>query len=136
MVATGVAVAAVLATAPALATTWAVSLAAGSKGQATANTVPAAPTNVVATCSLVSLQITVTWNAVPHATSYTVYQSTSGANGTYSAVATGVTATTWTSGILLLGTYYYKVTATYGTTWEGAQSAATAGHTITLVLCT
>jgi len=72
---------------------------------------------------------------VPKATSYGVYQSTTGAAGTYSLVAT-VAGTTWTSPVLLLGSYWYKVTATIGSNWTSPLSVATAGHTITVVLCT
>jgi hypothetical protein len=120
---------------PAEATGWSVPTTAGAKGAAKALTLPAAPANPTATCSLVSLQITVGWTAVPKATSYGVYQSTTGAAGTYSLVATGA-GTTWTSGILLLGNYWYKVTATIGTNWTSPLSAATAGHTVTVFVCT
>jgi fibronectin type 3 domain-containing protein len=127
----------VLACAPAAygATSWTVVLHAGSRGQAKAQAVPAAPT-ATATCSLVALKITVTWTAVAHASSYTVYQSSNGANGTYSVVASGLTGTSFTSAVLVLGTYYYEVTATVGSNWTTAHSAATAGHTITIILCT
>jgi hypothetical protein len=117
------------------ATNWTIGLVAGSKGESTSQAVPAAPT-ATATCSLVALQITVNWTAVTHATSYTVWQSTTGANGTYSVAASGVTATTWTSPILVLGTYFYEVSANIGSNWVTARSAATAGHSITLVRCT
>lgn len=115
---------------------WTVQLAANSKAQATAQAVPSPPGSVTSTCSLVALQVTVTWTAVAHAASYTVYQSTTGANGTYSVVATGVATTSWTSPVLVLGTYFYEVTATIGSNWVTARSAASNGHTITLVLCT
>jgi hypothetical protein len=120
---------------PADATGWSVPTIAGAKGAAKALALPAAPTNPTATCSLVSLQITVGWSAVPKATSYGIYQSTTGAAGTYSLVAT-VAGTTWTSGILLLGSYWYKVAATIGSNWTSPLSAATTGHTITLFVCT
>ena len=117
-------------------TNWTVQLAASSSAQATAQAVPSPPASVTSTCSLVALQVTVNWTAVAHAASYTVYQSTSGATGTYSVVASGVATTSWTSPILVLGTYYYEVTATVGSNWVTARSAASNGHTITLILCT
>jgi hypothetical protein len=117
-------------------TNWIVHVAAGSSAQASAQSVPSPPSPVTSTCSLVALQVTVSWPAVAHAASYTVYQSTTGANGTYTAVATGVATTSWTSPILVLGTYFYEVTATVGSNWVTAKSAASNGHTITLVLCT
>lgn len=115
---------------------WTIPLAAASKAHAAAQTVPSPPASVTSTCSLVALQVTVSWTAVAHASSYTVYQSTTGASGTYSAVATGVVGTSWLSPILLLGTYYYEVTATVGSNWVSAKSSPSNGHTITLVLCT
>jgi hypothetical protein len=120
---------------PAGASGWPVATGAGAKGAARALPLPAAPANPTATCSLVSLQITVAWSAVPKATSYGIYQSTTGAAGTYSLYAT-VAGTSWTSPVLLLGSYWYKVTATIGGNWTSPLSVATAGHTITLILCT
>ena len=113
------------------ATHWSVALAASSHGEAHAQARPAAPANPTATCSGSSLTIVVNWSAVTHAGTYTVYQATSSSSGPYSAVATGLTTTTWTSGTLGTGTYWYKVSATVGTTWTSPQSAATASHTIT-----
>src|ERR1700756_1172471 len=84
--------AAVAAPAASAATAWAVGLVAGSHAQATAQQQPTAPTGVTATCSLVSLQITVSWNATPHASSYTVYKSTTSASGPYTVAASGVTS--------------------------------------------
>lgn len=120
---------------PAWGSNWVVPLRSGSKGQAAASAVPAAPT-ATATCSLISLQITVSWTAVAHASKYDVYVSSSGSGGPYLLAASGVVGTTWTSPILLLGTYFYKVTATVGTTWTTALSAPTVGHTITVAICT
>lgn len=120
---------------PARGSTWVVPLRTGSTGSTASSAVPAAPT-ATATCSLISLQITVSWTAVANAAKYDVYVSTTGAAGAYTIAASGVVGTTWTSPILLLGTYYYKVTATVGATWTTALSAPTAGHTITVVLCT
>lgn len=120
---------------PARGSNWVVPLGGGSKGQAAALGVPTAPT-ATATCSLIALQITVSWTAVAHASKYDVYVSTTGAAGAYTIAASGVVGTSWVSPILLLGTYYYKVTATVGTTWTTALSAPTVGHTITIAICT
>ncbi len=131
----GVAILGLVDAGPAGAAGWPVPTTAGTHGAARALTLPSAPANPTATCSLIALQITVAWSAAPKATSYSVYQSTTGATGTYSLVAT-VAGTAWTSPVLVLGSYWYKVTATIGNNWTSPLSAATAGHTITLALCT
>jgi hypothetical protein len=60
-----------------------------------------------------------------------VYDSTTSATGAYSSVATGVTATSWTSGNLSVGTHYwFEVTALVGSNWTSAKSSATAESTI------
>lgn len=118
------------------ATLWSVTAKPGSKGAAQGSQLPAAPTGVTATCSAVALQITVAWSPVSRATGYTIWQSTTGSSGTYTSVATvGGAVTTWLSPVLVIGTYYYKVSATVGTNWAGPKSAASAGHTITVALC-
>jgi len=114
---------------------WTVGSAAGSTSLVQADALPGAPGGVTATCSLLTPDITVTWSAVPHATSYTVYQSTTAAGGPYSVAASGVTGNSWSSSGLALATFWYEVSATVGTNWEGARSAPTAGNTITLLLC-
>jgi len=119
---------------PATAGSWPVPLAGGSALAAT-QALPVAPAPVASTCSLVSLQITVSWPAVPQAASYTVYQSISGAAGTYTAAAT-VTGTSWKSPVLVVGTYWYEVSATVGTSWTSPRSAATAPHSVTVFVCT
>lgn len=115
------------------ASNWVTAVAAGSKGQARAQALPAAPV-ASATCSLVGVTITVTWAAIPLATSYNIYQASS-SSGPWTLVASGVSGTTWTS-THILGTFYYEVSATIGTNWTGPNSAATAGHTILAILCT
>ena len=118
----------------AAATGWPVPVGSGAHAVATAQALPAAPANPTSTCSLVALQVAVGWSAVPHATGYGVYQSTTGAGGSYSLVAT-VTGPAWTSPILMLGTYWYRVSASIGS-WTSPLSSPTAGHSITLALCT
>ncbi|MGC3990391.1 MAG: fibronectin type III domain-containing protein [Chthoniobacteraceae bacterium] len=70
---------------------------------------PTAPTNVVATPG--PLQLTVTWNTVANASSYTLqYSTTSG--GPYTTLATGLASSTYLQTGLTYGTtYYYVVSA-------------------------
>jgi hypothetical protein len=92
-------------------------------GLASGDSGPAAPTGLVGTPG--PSQITLTWNAVPGATAYNVKRSlVSGGSppGTYTTVATGLAATTYTDTGLTPGTtYYYVVSAvSYG---EGPNSS-------------
>ena len=114
---------------------WHPALATGSHGEAHSQAGPSAPANPAAVCSGSGLTVKVTWSAVTHASSYTVYQSTAASSGPYSAVASGVSGTSWTSGALTAGDYWYEVTATVGTAWTSAKSTATAQRTITATLC-
>jgi hypothetical protein len=50
-------------------------------------------------------------------------------------LASGISATTWTSGTLSAGNYWFKVVAQAGTTWAGARSGATAQRTIASGSC-
>jgi hypothetical protein len=113
------------------ATAWTVGVAAGSAGLAQSQ--PATPpATVTATCTspATAKTITVTWSPVPHAT-YTVWESTTSATAGFTQVATGLTATTWTSGALKVNrSYWYEVSATIGGAWSTASSAATAPITI------
>lgn len=71
---------------------------------------PAAPTNVTAT-AISSSQINLAWNTTPGATNYDVLRSTTN-GGTYTIIATGITATNYSDTALAGGTtYYYVVTA-------------------------
>jgi len=60
------------------ASNWVVHVAAGSKGKSQATVLPVAPTGIAATCAAptTSKTIKVTWSAVTHATTYSVYDST------------------------------------------------------------
>ncbi len=112
---------------------WVVHVAAGSKGEAHAQALPSAPTGVSAACSAptTSKTVKVSWSAVTHATNYSVYDSTTSATGTYSLVASGVAATSWTSGTLTTGTnYWFEVTVNFGSNWASAKSSATGESTI------
>jgi hypothetical protein len=115
------------------ASNWVVHVAAGSKGESQASVLPAAPTGIAATCAAptTSKTIKVTWNAVTHATSHSIYDSTTSAGGTYSLVASGVVTTSWTSGTLTSGTnYWFEVVAVVGSNWASVKSSASAESTI------
>ncbi len=72
-----------------------------------------------------------TWSALAHATTYSVYESTTTVGGTYTSVATGVTTTWWTSGTLTAGTnYWFEILAIVGTNCSGTKSSATGESTI------
>ena len=114
---------------------WAVALASSSRGEASSQAAPVAPTGVSATCtSPVQTTIKVTWTAVAHATNYTVLRSTTSATSGYSTVAT-VTTTSWTSGSLSNGSYWFEVIANIGTNWKSVASTATTKRTIGTGTC-
>lgn len=125
--------AAVLAPCPtAWASTWAVPLHTASSGEAQAGPALPAPGSPAAACTSPSGKtIKVTWSAVPHATSYTVYESTTSSSSGYSVAASGVATTSWTTGTLANGHYWFEVAALAGTNWVSSKSAATARTTIT-----
>jgi hypothetical protein len=115
------------------ASNWVAQVASGSKGESQAATLPAAPGGVGAVCAAptTAKTIKVTWSAVSRATTYSVYDTTTSASGTYALVASGVTTTSWTSGTLTSATnYWFKVTALIGTNWASVQSAASPESTI------
>jgi cellulose 1,4-beta-cellobiosidase len=114
-------------------TNWVAHLAAGSKGAGHAQALPSAPTSPAASCNAptTSKTIKVTWSAVTHATTYSVYDSTTTAGGTYSLIASGVATASWTSGTLTSGTHYwFEVVANIGNNWSSVKSAATGSTTI------
>jgi cellulose 1,4-beta-cellobiosidase len=118
------------------ATNWLVTLRTASSGEGHSQTVPSAPTGVSAACAAptTAKTIKVSWTAVTHATTYTVYDSTTSATGTYSSIAAGVTTTSWTSGTLTAGTnYWFEVTASVGSNWTSPRSSATGESTINSV---
>jgi hypothetical protein len=115
------------------ASSWVAHLATGSSGEAHAQALPAAPTGVSAACAAptTAKTIKVTWSAVTHATTYSVYDATTSATGTYTLVASGVSTTSWTSGTLTAATnYWFEVTALVGTKWVSVKSSATGESTI------
>ncbi len=123
--------------AAALASTWTIALHSGSAGESEGSTKPAAPTGVTASCvSSTQQKVTVTWSAVAHASTYTVYDSTTSSSSGYSVIASGVTTSSWTSGTLSTGSYWFEVVAVVGSNWASAKSAATAQRTIASSSCT
>jgi hypothetical protein len=120
----------------AAASPWTVPLASASLGEGQAHALPAAPTASAACSGLVLGSIVVTWTAVsPPGTTYTIYQSTTSATTGFSAIASGVSGTTYTVSGLAIASYWFKVQGVAGTNWAGALSAATAKRSITLILC-
>ncbi len=120
--------------ASALAAGWTIALRSGSTGEARSSSLPAAPTGVSSACGT-GKTVKVSWTAVTHASTYTVYQSTTSASSGYSAAATGVTGTSWTSGTLSAATYWFEVSATVGTKWASPNSTATASRVISSSSC-
>jgi fibronectin type 3 domain-containing protein len=74
-----------------------------------ATTIPASPSNVTATPG--TGQVSLSWSPSTGATGYTVFRATS-LSGPYTAIATGVTGTSYNDTTALPGwTYYYAVSA-------------------------
>ncbi|MGC9960766.1 MAG: hypothetical protein ABSE47_02550 [Acidimicrobiales bacterium] len=118
-------------TCTASASTWALTVRAGSAGEAKGQAGPAAPAGTAASCvSSTQRLVTVTWGSVAHASSYTVYDSTTSSSGGYTVIAAGVSGLTWTSGSLSAANYWFGVVAYVGTRWVSAQSAASVETTI------
>jgi len=87
---------------------------------------PGVPTNLTAAPGPGGYQITLNWTAGANATSYEVLRGTV-SGGPYTVVASGVTATTYTDGGLLLGTTYYYVVRSvnsFGTSANSNQASA------------
>jgi glucosylceramidase len=110
----------------------------GNSNQASATpqttvSIPAAPTSLAATAG--NAQVALSWTASSGATSYTVRRSTTSV-GSYSDVATGVTATSYTNTGLTNGTTYYYVVAAVnaaGTSANSNQASATPAATIVTI---
>ncbi len=87
---------------------------------------PAAPTGLSASAG--NAQISLSWSASSGATSYNVYRGTSAGGESATAIATGVTSTSYTNTGLTNGTtYYYKVAAVNGsgTSAQSGEASAT-----------
>ena len=118
---------------PVWASTWVSALVASSYVQSLA-LVPLPPTPSAACIAGGGKKIVVTWGAIAHATSYTVYQSTISATTGYTSVNT-TTTRTYTTGNLQNHTYWYEVAETMSTHWVSANSSSTASHTIATGTC-
>ncbi len=118
------------------ASSWLETLAPGSNAESHAQAQPSAPTGLSASCtSATAKTIKVTWGAVTHATSYSVYKSTTSSTTGYSLAASGVTGTSWTSATLSNATYWFQVAVVVGTNWVSPNSAAPASRTISSSGC-
>ncbi len=97
-----------------------------SVGSGGGGTAPAAPTGLGATAG--NAQVALSWTASAGATSYNVYRGTTAGGESTTAVATGVTTTTYTNTGLTNGTtYYYEVKAvnSVGTSAYSNEASAT-----------
>jgi fibronectin type 3 domain-containing protein len=87
---------------------------------------PAAPSGLSATAG--NAQVSLSWTASSGATSYNVYRGTTAGGESTTAIATGLTGTTYTNTGLTNGTtYYYKVAAvnSVGTSGQSNEASAT-----------
>ncbi len=115
---------------------WLITLKSDGKGEAQAQGAPTAPTGVSAACTSSSAKtVKVSWSAVTKASSYTIYDATTSATGTYTSIASGMTTTSYISGTLSAANYWFKVAAYTGTNWVSAKSTATAESTISSSGC-
>jgi len=100
---------------------------------------PATPTGLTATAG--NAQVALGWTASSGATSYNVYRGTTAGGESATAVATGVTTTSYTNTGLTNGTtYFYKVAAVNagGTSGQSNEASATpvaASNTVLQIAC-
>lgn len=128
----------VVAATPAIASAsiWTVHLQGNGAGQARAQAAPSAPAGVSAACTSSSkTTVGVTWSPVTHASTYTVYESSTSSLTGYSAAASALSGTSWTSPSLSSGTYWFEVDALVGSNWESAHSTASSGRSISSSHC-
>src|SRR5439155_23392122 len=95
-----------------------------SEVSATPQAPPSAPTGLTATAG--NAQVSLSWNSVTGATSYSVYRSTT--SGLETLVQSGLTVTTYTDTSRSKGTtYFYQVTASNvgGESAKSAEASAT-----------
>jgi fibronectin type 3 domain-containing protein len=91
----------------------------------TAGTAPAAPAGLSATAGNASVALS--WTASSGATSYNVYRGTTAGGESTTAIATGITAVSYTDSTVANGTkYYYKVAAVNGGGTSGLSNEASA----------
>ncbi len=95
--------------------------------EAAPTTAPAAPVNVTAIAG--NNQVTITWDAIPGATSYNIYWlTTTGVTKTTGTQISGITYSSYTyTGLINGTTYYYLVTAvnSFGESNESSEVSAT-----------
>ncbi|MGO8671501.1 MAG: fibronectin type III domain-containing protein [Capsulimonadaceae bacterium] len=85
---------------------------------------PAAPTGLTPTAG--NTQVSLSWNASSTATSYNVYRGTAAGGESTTAVATGITVTTYIDTGLTNGTaYFYKVSAVNASGTSGLSTEVT-----------
>ncbi len=92
-------------------------------------TIPAAPTNLVASAG--NAQVSLTWNASTGATSYNVKRATV-SGGPYTTVASPTTTSYTDTGLTNGTTYYYVVTAVNGAGESGNSNQASATPTLSI----
>jgi hypothetical protein len=135
LLATAGLIVALLAEGTAAASNWTIAAGPGSSAEVQAGTAPT-PTDVSATCATpTGTSIQLAWAAVAHASSYTVYQSTTSSSAGFNVVASGVTSPNWTSAPLPAGSYWYELSDTIGANWLSRTSVATTGMVISLAGC-
>ena len=88
-------------------------------------TAPSAPTGLTATAG--NAQVALSWTGSTGATSYNVYRGTTSGGESATALATGLTGTTYTDSTAANGTtYYYKVAAVDASGTSGMSNEASA----------
>jgi hypothetical protein len=90
---------------------------------------PIVPTGLVASAG--DGQAELSWSSSPNASSYDVKRSAS-SNGTYTVIATNVTALSFTNAGLTNGTTYYFVVSAVNSAGESANSAPVAAQPVSL----
>lgn len=113
------------------ATNWLLAISGASHGQAHAQALPTSPSGLTPACGgSTGSTVNLTWTGVSHATSYTIYRSTTSATSGFASTASGVTGTSWTSGVLSNATYWWRISALVGSNWLSAQSATSTTATM------
>lgn len=109
----------------ALASNWTLGLHSLSSAESLSAAAPSAPTGVGSVCAAAQT-VTVTWNPVAFAQSYSIYQSTKSSSSGYVNVGSHVTTPSWTSEKLDRKTsYWFEVVAVLGSNWTSATSSYT-----------
>jgi hypothetical protein len=119
----------------AIATSWTVTLNAGSSSEGQSPAKPPAPATPTAACST-GTKVTVSWTALTGAKNYTVYDGPS-TSGPWTSLGTVTTTSFTTASLTPAGTYYFAVTMTTNdANWlSSTQSTASTPRTITTTTC-